>query len=154
MSSLNKGRPSSTRTDDAFERAVGFDSEPDIQADYARYLCILVTGFLEQAVVRVILNYVDAVGDPSLSRYVAETLRRPGSMQAGEIMRLVGSFNEDWRTQLEKKLTTRHRDAIGSVYASRNKIAHGEDVDLAYRQVRDDYHLVREAVDFLEETVA
>ena len=69
-------------------------------------------------------------------------------------MRLVGSFNEDWRTQLEKKLTTRHRDAIGSVYASRNKIAHGEDVDLAYRQVRDDYDLVREAVDFLEETFA
>ena len=154
MSSLNKGRPNSTRIDDAFERVVGFDSDPNIQAGYARYLCILVTGFLEQAVVRVILNYGDAIGDPSLSRYVAETLRRRGSMQAREIVRLVGSFNEDWQTQLEKKLTTRHREAIGSVYASRNKIAHGEDVDLAYRQVRDDYDLVREAVDFLEETVA
>ena len=75
-------------------------------------------------------------------------------MQAREIVRLVGRFNEDWRTQLEKKLTTRHREAIGSVYASRNKIAHGEDVDLAYRQVRGDYDLVREAIDFLEEAVA
>ena len=154
MSSLSKDRPSSTRIDDVFQRAVGFDDEPDIQADYVRYLCVLVTGFLEQAVVRVILNYVDALGDPSLSRYVAQTLRRPGSMQAQEILRLVGNFNEDWRTQLGEKLTTRHREAIGSVYASRNKIAHGEDVDLAYRQVRGDYDLVREAIDFLEETVA
>ena len=154
MSSRTGGRPSSTRIEDVFERAVGFDGEPDIQADYARYLCILVTGFLEQAVVRVILNYVDALGDPSLSRYVAETLRRPGSMQAQAILQLVGSFNEGWQAQLDQKLTTRHREAIGSVYASRYKIAHGEDVDLGYRQVRGDYDLVREAIDFLEETVA
>ena len=154
MSSRSKDRPSSTRIDDVFERAVGFDDEPDIQADYVRYLCVLVTGFLEQAVVRVILNYVDALGDPSLSRYVAETLRRPGSMQVEQILRLVGRFNEDWRTELGEKLTTRHREAIGSVYASRNKIAHGEDVDLAYRQIRGDYNLVREAIDFLEDTVA
>ncbi len=154
MSSRSKDRPSSTRIDDVFERAVGFDDEPDIQTDYVRYLCVLVTGFLEQAVVRVILNYVDALGDPSLSRYVAETLRRPGSMQVEQILRLVGRFNEDWRTELGEKLTTRHREAIGSVYASRNKIAHGEDVDLAYRQIRGDYDLVREAIDFLEDTVA
>ena len=154
MSSRSKDRPSSTRIDDVFERAVGFDDEPDIQADYVRYLCVLVTGFLEQAVVRVILNYVDALGDPSLSRYVAETLRRPGRMQVEQILRLVGRFNEDWRTELGEKLTTRHREAIGSVYASRNKIAHGEDVDLAYRQIRGDYDLVREAIDFLEDTVA
>ena len=154
MSSRSKDRPSSTRIDDVFERAVGFDDEPDIQADYVRYLCVLVTGFLEQAVVRVILNYVDALGDPSLSRYVAETLRRPGSMQVEQILRLVGRFNEDWRTELGEKLTTRHREAIGSVYASRNRIAHGEDVDLAYRQIRGDYDLVREAIDFLEDTVA
>ena len=154
MSSLNGGRPSSTQIEDVFERAIGFDREPDIQADYARYLCILVTGFLEQAVVRAILSYVDALGDPNLSRYVAETLRRPGSMQAREILRLVGSFNEGWQTQLDDKLTTRHREAIGSLYASRNKVAHGEDVDLAYRQVRGDYDLVLEAIDFLEDTVA
>ena len=154
MSSRSRDRSRSTRIDDVFERAVGFGDEPDVQADYARYLCVLVTGFLEQAVVRVILDYVNALGDPSLSRYVAETLRRPGSMYAQDIIHLVGSFSEDWRTQLTEKLTTRHREAIGSVYASRNKIAHGEDVDLAYRQVRGDYDLVREAIDFLEETVA
>ena len=70
------------------------------------------------------------------------------------MLQLIGSFNEDWQTQLDQKLTTRHREAIGSVYASRNKIAHGEDVDLGYRQVRGDYDLVREAIEFLEETVA
>lgn len=144
---------STARIDDVFSRAIGFDDDPVVQADYARYLCVLVTGFLEQAVVRVLLNYVEASGDPSLSRYVAATLQRPGSMQAQEILRLVGSFKEDWRTLLDARLTTRHRDAIGSVYANRNRIAHGEDVDLAYRQVRREYDLVREAIGFLEETV-
>lgn len=154
MSSPGAERLSTARIDAVFERAVRFEGEPDVQADYARYLCVLVTGFLEQAVVRVVLDYVNALGDPSLNRYVAETLRRPGSMHAPDILRLVGSFNEDWQTQLAEKLTNRHREAIGSVYASRNKIAHGEDVDLAYRQVRGDYDLVLEAIRFLEETVA
>lgn len=153
MPAQTEDRASGSRIDEVFERAVGFDSQPDIQADYARYLCILVTGYLEQAVVGVVLDYVDALGDASLSRYVAETLRRPGSMHAQSILQLVGRFNEDWEAQLDQKLTTRHREAIGSVYASRNKIAHGEDVDLGYRQVRGDYDLVREAIAFIEETV-
>ncbi len=144
--------PTNVRLDEVFERASQFVHSPDIEADYARYLCILVTGFLEQAVERVILTYVDGQANPRLSRYVATTLRPMRNMRAQQILEIVGRFDEAWRSQLDAKLTIRHRDAIGSVYASRNRIAHGEDVDLPYRQVRDDYALVREAVVFLEET--
>ena len=121
--------------------------------NYARYLCILVTGFIEQAVERSISAYVDAQGDQRLSRYIATTFRQGRNMRAREILDIVGRFDENWRSQLNEKLTLRHREAIGSVYASRNKIAHGEDVDLPYRQVRDDYKLVREAMGFLQETL-
>ena len=76
------------------------------------------------------------------------------NMRAERIFKIAGDFDEEWKTQLKLKLTLRHREAIGSVYASRNKIAHGEDVDLPYRQVSSDYALVREAVGFIEETIA
>ena len=142
---------SGARLDEVFARAAGFADAPDVEADYARYLCVLVTGFLEQAVERVILGYVDAQGDRRLSSYIATTLRPMRNMRARQILEIVGRFDEDWRSQLDEKLTIRHRDAIGSVYASRNRIAHGEDVDLTYRQVRDDYALVREAISILEE---
>lgn len=150
MASPGQG-PSSVRLDEVFARAAGFADAPDVEADYARYLCVLVTGFLEQAVEQVILGYVDNQGDPRLSRYIATTLRPMRNMRAQQILEMLGRFDDNWRAQLNAKLSIRHREAIGSVYASRNKIAHGEDVDLPYRQVRDDYALVKEAVGFLED---
>lgn len=142
------------RLDEAFSRAERFASQPEIEADYTRYLCVLVTGYLEQSVVQAILGYVDAQGNHRLSSYVANTLTTGPNMSIERILRIAGEFDEDWRSQLRKKLTPRHREAIGSVYASRNRIAHGEDVDLPYRQIRSDYALVREAVGFIEETIA
>ncbi len=75
-------------------------------------------------------------------------------MRAEMILKIVGDFDQEWKSLLDLKLTLRHREAIGSVYASRNKIAHGEDVDLPYRQVSSDYALVREAIGFIEETIS
>ena len=154
MASIHGRSPGSARLDDAFLRASRFVNEPEVEADYSRYLCILVTGFLEKAVEQVILDYVDAQGNQRLSSYVAETLGRGRSMRAETILKVVGDFDQQWKSLLALKLTLRHREAIGSVYASRNKIAHGEDVDLPYRQVSSDYALVREAVGFIEETIA
>ena len=136
-----------------FSRAHNFGQTPDVQADYARYLCVLVTGYLEQTVVQIIVDYVDALGNQRLGRYVAKTLKRPGSMKVDRILDLVASFSDDWRSHLEDKLTLRHRDAIGSLYASRNRIAHGEDVDLTYRQVYEYYQRALEVVRLVKEVV-
>ena len=53
-----------------FSRAQNFGQAPDVQADYTRYLCVLVTGYLEQRVVQIIGDYVYALGNQNLSRYV------------------------------------------------------------------------------------
>ena len=143
-----------SRLDEVFERAGNLVADPAVQADYARYLCVLVTGFLEQSVRRTLLEYVESQQNPKLNRYIEWSLRPTRSMRATEILDLVKRFDESWQSELDAKLTFRHREAIGSVYASRNKIAHGEDVDLPYRQIRADYDMVKEAVRFLEETVS
>lgn len=50
MLSAQPSEHSQSRIDEAFERAFSFDGDDVVQADYARYLCVLVTGFLEQQV--------------------------------------------------------------------------------------------------------
>lgn len=153
MSQSDTMQRSMARIEDTFERAKAFDDRPDVQADYVRYLCVLVTGYLEQAVVSVVLNYVDTAGSASFSRYVSKTLQRPGSMRADNILRLVGRFDRDWKNQLEQKLTVQHREIIGTIYANRNRIAHGEDVDLTYRQVRNGFDTATKAVELIENVV-
>ena len=133
------------RLDAAFGRAAAFE-EPEIQADYTRYLCILVAGFIERSVEDILQAYAEQKADSRVTRYVGTTLRRRGNLRANQIVRLFGDFDDSWKEQLDETLTDEQRQAIGNVYANRNPIAHGEDVDLTYSQIQNDYERVKEAV--------
>ena len=138
------------RLDATFDRAVNFDNDPEIQADYTRYLCILVAGFIERSVEDILQSYAEQKADSRVSRYVSTTLRRRGNLRANQIVSLFGDFDESWKELLDGSLTAEQRQAIGNVYANRNPIVHGEDVDLTYTQIRDDYHRVKDAVNALQ----
>lgn len=143
----------SGRLDTVLERAATFDDRPEIQADYTRYLCVLIAGFLERSVSEVLQDYADAQADPRIGRYVSMTLRRMRNLRADQILSLIGEFDAGWRRELDTTLTTEQRQAIGDIYTNRNSIAHGEDVDLTYRQVCAYYDHVKEAVRSLGEIV-
>ncbi len=138
------------RLDATFSRATNFENDPEIQADYTRYLCILVAGFIERSVEDILQSYAEQKADSRVSRYVSTTLRRRGNLRANQIASLFGDFDEGWKVLLDDSLTAEQRQAIGNVYANRNPIAHGEDVDLTYSQIRDDYHRVKDAVNALQ----
>ena len=138
------------RLDATFDRAANFDNDPEIQAGYTRYLCILVAGFIERSVEDILQSYAEQKADSRVSRYVSTTLRRRGNLRATQIVSLFGDFDESWKELLDDSLTAEQRQAIGNVYANRNPIVHGEDVDLTYTQIRDDYHRVKDAVNALQ----
>ena len=125
----------------------------EVLADYARHLCILVMGFLERSVERVLQDYVDSRGDPKISSYVENKFQHERFMRAADIRRIVGEFDKDWENRLNSEMTDEHRMAIGTLHSHRNNIAHGRDSDLTYRQVRDAYNSITETIGFLEEIV-
>lgn len=153
MLSAQPSEHSQSRIDEAFERAFSFDGDDVVQADYARYLCVLVTGFLEQQVQQTILSYVDSQDDRRLSSYIAARLRRSRNMRRSQLLELVGEFDLAWRSELLQRLTDAHSAAIESAYASRNSIAHGEDVALTLSQIREYYRFIREVVEFFRHIV-
>ena len=143
----------SARLGAVLERAAGFDNEPEIQADYTRYLCVLIAGFLERSVEEVFQRYADEKSDPRISRYISSTMRRGRNLRATDILSLTREFDDDWHRELDAALIAEQRQAIGSIYTNRNAIAHGEDVDLTFRQVRAYYGHVKAAVRSLGEVV-
>jgi len=56
--------------DDTFKRATAIGPDPELQSDFARYLCVLVSGFLEKAVVEVILEHSRRHSQPSIQRFI------------------------------------------------------------------------------------
>lgn len=73
------------------------------------------------------------------------------NLNAEQLLRFVSAFNVDWRNQLEDFITGERKEALDSVVANRNNIAHGESVNLTYARIRDYYRYICQVVDFLED---
>ena len=72
-----------------------------MQADFAKYVCVLVSGFFENAIVALILQYAEQRSAPEISAFVERQLDRWTNPTTEKITTLFGSFNPDWRSTLE-----------------------------------------------------
>ena len=65
------------RLDSTFERMeqVSDDVELELLSDFARYLCVLVSGFLEQSVVALVLEHVRRNSSPTVQNHIEARLR-------------------------------------------------------------------------------
>ncbi len=87
--------------DATFQRVAGVGDDLELQSDFARYLCVLVSGYLEKAVAELVLEHARQCGAPSLQRFVELNTRRFTNANAQGLQNLLGSFNPDWRQEFE-----------------------------------------------------
>jgi hypothetical protein len=87
------------RLDATFRRADNLppDSDSELLSDFARYLCVLVSGFLEQATIELLLEHVRNQASPSIQQHVERRLRQFTNANAQKLLELLGSFDADWR---------------------------------------------------------
>jgi hypothetical protein len=133
--------------DATFDRASRLLPEPELQSDFARYLCVLVSGFLEQAVQEFILEHTRRNASTRVLRYVESQLRRLTNIKAQRLVELFGTLDETWGTELESFVIDERKAAVDSVVELRNRISHGHHVDLTMNRVIGYYKGVKEVVD-------
>jgi hypothetical protein len=137
------------RLDATFERVAVVKGDPELSSDFARHLCVLVSGFLEQAVIEVLLEYVRLRSNTSIQRHVESRLRRFTSANANNITDLFGSFDLDWQKDLAGYLVDEHKDAVDSVVNLRHAVPHGRFAGVTMVSVRRYYDRVKEVVDHI-----
>lgn len=136
------------RLDAAFQRAKGVNNL-QLQADLARYLCVLVAGYLEQATRQILGDFAVRKAHPQIGRYVERRLTFFTNANSQKLCTLVGDFDAGARIRLEAFLEGERKDAIDSVVANRHEIAHGRDVGLTLIRITEYDRHVSEAVEFL-----
>lgn len=142
------------RLDATFQRIAGVSYDMELQSDFARYLCVLVSGFLEKAVAELVLEHARRSGSLSLQRFVERKTRRFTNANAQRLQNLLGSFDPDWSRTLESFLDGELKDAVDSVVDLRNTIAHGGSVGVSYQRVSDYYVRVQRVVDQIADLCA
>ena len=137
------------KLDATFKRVASTRGDAELQSDFARYLCVLVSGFLEQAVIELVLEHVRTHSDSSIQRHVEQRLRRFTTAKTQRIIELLGSFDADWRISLESYLVDEHKDAVNSIVDLRITISHGRFVGVTMARAQAYYIRVKQVVEHI-----
>jgi hypothetical protein len=105
-------------------------SDLELQAHWARYLCVLVSGYLEISVRYVVREYARTRAHENVNNYVSDSIEWFQNPKAEQILQLVGRFNSQWRVSLEAAIDGQLKDAVDSIVNNRHQISHGGQVGI------------------------
>lgn len=133
-------------------------AEPDDQADWAKYLSVLVSGYLEQALKEILLEFAGRQNAVRLQSYITGTWPESRNMKPSNIKDILSHFDTRWAREFEEWLEAgdQYKSEISSLVSSRNDIAHGKEANttgVTLRSTRKRLNITLELVDFLERLI-
>jgi hypothetical protein len=139
--------------DRTFARAAALATAPDaetVQADYARYLCILLSGFVEKSLADLAVAYTRDKAAAPIRAYVENVFARVTNVDKERLLQVMGSFDASWREQVDKFVIDEKQAALNSIVGLRNNIAHGGAAALSLGQIERYWAQVTLIVHFVE----
>ena len=125
--------------------------EAELQPHFSRYLCVLVSGFLENAVSLIFIDYIKRKKpSPDIQVYIENNLRWFQNPKMEKILELAGSFNQTWQENLSIATKGEIADSVNTLVNTRNSIAHGGTIGINPKTIASYYNKVLELIDLLE----
>jgi hypothetical protein len=130
--------------------ACGDDIE--MTAHWARYLCVLCAGFLENALTELYSDYCRRSASEYVANFATRTLEKVSNPKTGRFLEVAGKFRQSWGTDLSTFVDEDgRRDAIDSIMNNRHQIAHGQRSDITLVRINNYFVKAVRVVDFIEE---
>ena len=133
--------------DTTFSRARGLIADAELLSDFARYLCVLVSGFVEQATIELLLEYIRTHSDPRLQRYMERRVRHLTNLKTQRLIDEIGALDPEWRSILEAFIVDEYKDALDGIVDLRNSVSHGRHVGVTLSRVSEYYARVTTIID-------
>ena len=138
------------KLDHLFKKITAFSEDTDLQSHWARYLCILVSGFLETSVRIIYREYAKSKATPQVANFVVGKLEDFQNPKMEKILQLTGLFSTDWANELRLETDGELKDAVDSIANNRNQIAHGGSVGISYSQIQSYYERAIKVIELIE----
>jgi hypothetical protein len=137
------------KLDELFGQIKSGPEEPEARSHWTKYLCILVSGFIESSIRSIYGQYASSKASPKVANFVGSRLKSFQNPRMDKILDLSGAFSAEWRDELDKA-PDEAKSAVNSIVANRNRIAHGEDVSLTYGMMCDYYRGALKLIDIID----
>jgi hypothetical protein len=138
------------RLDRLFERGAGMSSDPELQAQWSRYLCVLASGFIESSVRRIYGDYARKRANRMIARFVDTRLGALQNPNMENILQWAGAFSDEWRERLAQATDGELKESIDSIVAIRHNIAHGRGAGVGYATMATYYRNALRVLDEVE----
>lgn len=123
----------------------------ELRAHWARYICVLCSGFLENALKEVYSCYAQSCSAATVGNYVETQLERVQNPKASRFIETAQSFNMQWATDLATFLDEDgRREAIDAIMSNRHLIAHGKDSGITLARIAGYLEKSVSVVEFIE----
>ena len=123
----------------------------DLQSHWARYLCIMLSGLIENSIKEIYSDYITKNAAKAVADYSISYLSTVSNPKTEKILSIVGTFKKEWQQQLEIYVSDEGRkDAIDSIMANRNLIAHGKDVGITLARLNQFFKRTIEVLEQIE----
>jgi hypothetical protein len=106
-------------------------TDEELRAELARYLCILVSSLVQERCKERASTYTDVRSAPEIQRFVRTRMKRFRSPSSGNIRDFFSGFDPVKANGWYDDLADEQRDALDSIAANRNHLAHGGSVGLS-----------------------
>jgi len=135
-----------------FGKIKAFPAEDEeIISDWAKYLCVLSAGFLENSLSEVYVEFSAKAASPNVANFARASLSRIHNPNAEVFFQVASSFNKSWGDDLQIFLEENGRkEAVNAIMKNRHKIAHGKKSDISFHRLRDYLSKAVEVVKFIE----
>ena len=127
--------------------------EMELKSHWARYLCVLTSGYIENSVRYIISDYSNNKASQPLANFVQRKIRMVTNLKKNNIVDLLNSFNPEWGTKFLEKITDKQIDAIDSVVANRHQIAHGKNIGITYVTMKNYYVDIKPSIKLIYDIV-
>lgn len=128
----------------------------ELQGHWGKYLCVLVAGFLENAIIAVYSDFVSGAASPHVSQFTLVNLEKIQNPKTEKFIQVAIQFKKDWGEEL-KDYFINHPDkkaAIDSIMTNRHLVAHGKSTSISVHRVREYLTLSIEVIEFIEDMCA
>lgn len=126
------------------------------QSEWSKYLCVLVSGFLEESLRVLLEEYTITNSSTNIQNFVEVQISSITNCKTSKIMDILSKFSTVWKDEFINEIQNKSRindeikNSIDSVITNRHQIAHGKNVGLRYSTVANYYENVKKAVEILE----
>lgn len=138
------------KLDNLFRQVSSLPVDDKLQSEWAKYLCVLASGFLEVSICAIYNRFARQSSSPYVANFVQYELNNFQNPKMGKIIGLTKAFNPQWANELETATEGEIKEAVDSIVANKNNIAHGRDVGITYTRIKNYYKNAVKVVDLIE----